>query len=74
MFDPKSIADSIVAGEDPEMTPPEGDTSDEELAAEDVLAAFAENDPKALASALKSFFLTVDAKPHTEGGTESDEE
>lgn len=74
MFDPKSIADSIVSGKDPEASETgEGDTSSEELAAEDVLAAFAENDPKALASALKEFFKVVDAEPHVEGGTEASE-
>ena len=75
MFDPKSLADSIVAGEDPEALevgePTEA--TDEELAAEDVMAAFQSNDPKALASALRSFFEVVDAKPHVEGGEEPTE-
>jgi len=48
---------------------PEADEGGEDvMAAEDVLAAFAQNDPKALAAALKSFFLIVDSQPHEEGG------
>lgn len=76
MFDPKSIAKSIVDAEDmPGMAEesPESGMGDEELAAEDVLAAFAENDPKALAAALKSFFQVVDAKPHVEGEHEGED-
>jgi hypothetical protein len=63
MFDPKTLAESIVAGKDPELEEsgeaPEATT--EELAAEDVMAAFQENDPKALAAALRSFINSAEA-------------
>lgn len=70
MFDPKSLADSIVSGkgEDSMEMDDEGGGTDLELVAEDILAACASSDPKALASSLKAFFLAADAEPHTEGG------
>ena len=61
MIDVKKIADGLSEG--PEEFG-KGEIGEDELAAEDVLAAFAENDPKALASALKGFFKIVDAEPH----------
>jgi hypothetical protein len=63
MFDPKSMAASIVAGEDPE-TAEAGEATEAstaELAAEDVMAAFQENDPKALATALRAFMAAAEA-------------
>jgi CRISPR/Cas system-associated protein Csm6 len=74
MFDPKALATSIVDGENPEaLDAGEGsEMSDTDLAAEDVLAAFAENDPKALSAALKAIFDSFEAKPHVEA--ESSEE
>jgi hypothetical protein len=59
MFDSKSIAASIVDGEKPESE--EVAATDDELAAEDVMAAFQENDPKALATALRAFFTEAEA-------------
>ena len=78
MFDPKSMAADIVAGADPEAiatgeAPEPGEMTDEDLAAEDVLAAFAENDPKALVSALKVLFASFESKPHAEAGEEPGE-
>jgi hypothetical protein len=74
MFDPKALADSIVEGGDPEAAPEgavdTGEMTDTDLAAEDVLAAFAENDPKALATALKAIFDSFESKPHAEAGEE----
>jgi hypothetical protein len=73
MFDPKSMAASIVKGKDPEASE-SGEMSEKELAAEDILAAFAENDPKALAAGLSAFFGASEAEPHKEGeSTEEDE-
>jgi hypothetical protein len=63
MFDPKSLAASIVKGDDPEL-PEVGEateSSTDELAAEDVMAAFQENDPKALAAALRAFISAAEA-------------
>lgn len=56
MFDPKGMAASIVKGEKPDEAAPEETGNSKELAAEDILAAFQENDPKALAAALEAFF------------------
>jgi hypothetical protein len=68
MFGSDEDTAKAILGSPEEPDADEGDTSDEEMAAEDVLAAFAQNDPKALAAALKSFFLIVDSQPHDEGG------
>jgi hypothetical protein len=72
MFDPKALAADIVKGDDPESLDagevPEG--SADELAAEDVMAAFQENDPKALATALRAFFAASEASEPPEDEAE----
>ena len=68
MFGEDSETAKAILGAPEEAPADDGGMTDEDLAAEDVLAAFAQNDPKALASALKSFFLIVDSQPHEEGG------
>jgi CRISPR/Cas system-associated protein Csm6 len=73
MFDAKGLAASIVKGKDPEASDA-GEMSEKELAAEDILAAFAENDPKALAAGLDSFFAAAEAEPHVEAGESSEED
>ena len=66
MFDSKDIAKSIVAG--PPKADDGGGMSEKELAAEDILAAFSENDPKALAAGLDAFFNAAESEPHEEAG------
>ncbi len=45
----------------------EDEVEEAKVAAEDILKAIHDEDPGELASALKSFFLLVDAEPHEEG-------
>lgn len=75
---PKKVVETIMGSADPkggiDIDHEDDESSELEVAAQDVLDSLESKDAKSLAESLKAFFQMCDSYPHEEEAPQSDEE